>query len=211
MNFIENEFVNRTYQSIADSFDSTRYKVWDSVMEYLLSLKPGSIICEVGCGNGKNLLVRKDCVNIGFDLCENFSVIASKKGIESCTANNLQLPIRSNLVDVVLSIAVIHHLSTEERRLESIKELIRITKPGGEILIQVWAKEQELNSKRQFDQQDNFVGFYDKKSSTSKKRFYHVFVKNELDNLILKCSNVKVVFSKYEKGNWIVLCQKIKY
>lgn len=45
--------------------------------------------------------------------------------------------------DYVISVAVIHHFSTEERRLEAINELVRITKPGGTILIYVWAFEQQ--------------------------------------------------------------------
>ena len=41
-----------------------------------------------------------------------------------------------------MSIAVIHHLSTETRRLQAIQEINRILKIGGEALIYVWAYEQ---------------------------------------------------------------------
>ncbi len=41
-----------------------------------------------------------------------------------------------------MSVAVLHHLSTIERRQKAISELIRVTKPGGKIFIEVWAKEQ---------------------------------------------------------------------
>lgn len=50
---------------------------------------------------------------------------------------------RSNAFDVCLCIAVLHHLSTAERRLLGLRELVRITRPGGLVLVYVWALEQE--------------------------------------------------------------------
>ena len=50
---------------------------------------------------------------------------------------------RSSSFDACISIAVIHHLSTTERRANAIKELVRIVKPHGYILIYVWALEQD--------------------------------------------------------------------
>lgn len=45
--------------------------------------------------------------------------------------------------DAAISIAVIHHLASPERRLNAIKELVRILKPKGQALITVWAHEQK--------------------------------------------------------------------
>ena len=47
-----------------------------------------------------------------------------------------------------ICIAVIHHLSTPARRLAAIEELSRIVRPGGRILISVWALEQNLKDTR---------------------------------------------------------------
>ena len=74
-----------------------------------------------------------------------------------------------------MCIAVLHHLSTECKRKLAINELIRITKPGGKILILVWALEQELDSKRKFDKQDNYIDWRDKSKKLLGKRYYHVF------------------------------------
>ena len=49
----------------------------------------------------------------------------------------------SNSFDACISIAVIHHLSTIERRANAIRELLRIVKPGGLVLVYVWAMEQD--------------------------------------------------------------------
>jgi SAM-dependent methyltransferase len=50
---------------------------------------------------------------------------------------------RSGVFDSVISIAVIHHFSTKTLRIEAIKEMHRILKVGGKVLIYVWAFEQE--------------------------------------------------------------------
>lgn len=52
---------------------------------------------------------------------------------------------------------MLHHLSTVDRRYAVISELLRITKPGGVVMIQAWALEQGSDSKRTFDSQDTMV------------------------------------------------------
>ena len=132
---IEREYVYDTYQKIANGFSKTRTYLWKGVKQFLNKVEPYSIIVEIGSGNGKNLLYRKDCINMAFDLCENFTKITNERGIESIVSNNLNIPMADNSADYVLSIAVVQHLYTVERRLQSIKELIRILKPGGKLLI----------------------------------------------------------------------------
>ena len=58
------------------------------------------------------------------------------------TADNLRLPYRDNIFDAVISIGVIHHLTTRERRIQALKELARILCPGGKLMVYVWAMEQ---------------------------------------------------------------------
>jgi len=58
----------------------------------------------------------------------------------------LSLPFRSESADAVISIAVIHHLSSWPRRRKALFEMLRILKPGGRCLIYAWAMEQEKDS-----------------------------------------------------------------
>jgi hypothetical protein len=53
----------------------------------------------------------------------------------------------------------LHHLSTEDRRLQCLRELARIVKPGGLINVQAWAMEQTEGSRRKFASTDVFVPF----------------------------------------------------
>ena len=209
MNAIEKKYVYDTYSKIAHSFSNTRSYIWPSVKLFLDNLDVGSIILEVGCGNGKNLDYRKDCFNIGLDLCTEFCEITSQKQIDAIIANNTALALRTNSVDVVLSIAVIHHLSTSVGRLNAIKELIRVLKPGGKLLIQVWALEQPEKSKRRFTDGDNFVEFKSKDGTICEKRYYYIFNEEKFRNLFSTIDNIKIIELFLEHGNWVIELQKM--
>lgn len=68
--------------------------------------------------------------------------------------DNLTLPFRDESLDAVVSIAVVHHLATTERRIRALRELARVLRIGGRIIISVWAMEQ---SHRKFESQDVLV------------------------------------------------------
>lgn len=49
--------------------------------------------------------------------------------------DNMALPYKDDSFDAVLSIAVIHHIATTERRVRALRELARILRVGGRIII----------------------------------------------------------------------------
>lgn len=83
---------------------------------------------------------------IGCDRSSGLTGICRKKNYEVLLSDCLTLPVKSNSVDAVISIAVIHHLSTADRRKQAIEEIIRVLRVNGRCLIYVWAKEQHKNS-----------------------------------------------------------------
>ena len=52
---IEKNHVFHVYDSIASHFSDTRHKPWPNVLEFVCSFPVGSILVDVGCGNGKYL------------------------------------------------------------------------------------------------------------------------------------------------------------
>lgn len=140
---IEKKYVHRVYDAIAPHFSSTRYAKWPRVAAFLESLPPGSVILDAGCGNGKYLGLNPNCFFIGCDISDPLIRICSEKGQEVLVADAVNLPYRDGFGDAAISIAVLHHLSTEERRKSAVEELVRVVKPGGFVLITVWAAEQE--------------------------------------------------------------------
>ncbi len=97
----------------------------------------------LGCGNGKYLGVNPQVYAIGSDICSELVAIGRGRSHEVMSCDCLNLPYRTNLFDGAISIAVIHHLSTEDRRVDALRELCRVLRPGGELLVYVWAMEQE--------------------------------------------------------------------
>ncbi|KAF9796182.1 hypothetical protein SFRURICE_010191, partial [Spodoptera frugiperda] len=71
--------------------------------------------------------------------------------------DNLCLPFRDESFDAVLSIAVVHHFATVERRAMALRELARVTRIGGRLLLTVWAMEHEG---RNFHSQDVLIPWH---------------------------------------------------
>lgn len=140
---IEKKYVHGVYDAIAPHFSSTRFAKWPKVACFLESLVPGSLVIDAGCGNGKYLGLNPRCFFVGCDLSSPLVSICSERGNEVLVADTLRLPYRTGSFDAAISIAVLHHLSTEERRRKAVEELARVVAIGGSILITVWAVEQE--------------------------------------------------------------------
>ncbi|NXN68928.1 ALKB8 protein, partial [Himantopus himantopus] len=85
---------------------------------------------------------------VGCDRSKNLVDICGEKNFQAFVCDALSVPIRSGSCDACISIAVIHHFSTAERRLATIRELARLLRPGGMALIYVWAMEQEYKNQK---------------------------------------------------------------
>lgn len=117
---MEKEHVYKVYDQIASHFSNTRYKPWPKVKEFMENIPPGSLVADLGCGNGKYLGCNsQNLFTIGMDRSSNLIDLARLKDIsyQTYVADSLNLPMRSNAFDRVISIAVIHHLSTDSLRI----------------------------------------------------------------------------------------------
>ena len=229
---IEKKHVYEVYDKIATHFSHTRYKPWPQVENFLKSLPENSLILDIGCGNGKYLQSNDKINIIGTDRSINLLKICREKILNSqlFSCDSLKLPIRNNTFDAAISIAVIHHFSNDNLRIQAIKEIVRILKINGLFLIYVWAIEQQ---EKKFSQQDNFVPWHlqekwenncvvntlengpkiakdDKINCVVYQRYYHVFKKGELEDLIMKVDGVVIEKSYFDHANWCCIVRKIK-
>ncbi|OCT93216.1 alkylated DNA repair protein alkB homolog 8 isoform X1 [Xenopus laevis] len=145
---LEREYVHKVYEDIAGHFSSTRHTPWPRISEFLQSLPKGSLVADVGCGNGKYLGINKDLCMIGCDRSNNLVDICRERQFEAFVCDALSVPFRDGSFDACISIAVIHHFATEERRIAALQELIRLLRDGGKALIYVWALEQEYKKNK---------------------------------------------------------------
>ncbi|KAI5359141.1 putative tRNA methyltransferase 9-like protein [Septoria linicola] len=209
----EEEHVHAVYEQIASHFSSTRYKPWPIIERFLKSLPSGSIGLDVGCGNGKYLAVNTDIFIIGSDRSTNLVSIASQHQPHSvCVADILDLPHQLGYFDFAISIAVVHHLSTSERRIQAVRAILETLKPGGKALVYCWALEQD-GSRRGWHEgmdQDVMVPWVKKTKGEADQtfnRYYHLYRKGELEGDV-EMAGGKVVEAGYEKDNWWAIAER---
>ncbi|CAN6596864.1 tRNA (carboxymethyluridine(34)-5-O)-methyltransferase [Trichomonascus vanleenenianus] len=206
----EEQYVHQVYQEIASHFSNTRYKPWPIVEKYLKDQAPGSIGLDIGCGNGKYLNVNKDVLMLASDRSSHLVEIAQQKA-DSAVADALALPFADGRYDFAISIAVIHHFTTPERRIAAVKSILGTLNATGTALIYVWALEQK-NSRRGWDEgmnQDVLVPWVTKSSSSEEtyQRYYHLYKEGELESDI-KAACGSVIASGYEKDNWWAIAKR---
>jgi ubiquinone/menaquinone biosynthesis C-methylase UbiE len=201
MEIIKN--VKDIYNNIANDFDNTRYSRWKGVKKFLDNIKPNSILCDLGCGNGKYLEYRKDIFTIGVDISNELLNIINQKQ----TNPNLiyfdiskKLCFKNNSFDNIISIAVIHHLPTYQLRSNLLKELSRITRKNGKIYITLWSEE-SIKKEWTYLQNNDYLVPWKNKNQTY-QRFYHIFSKKECLQLINDIPELILEDITFEKENW---------
>ncbi|GJN74296.1 tRNA (uracil-5-)-methyltransferase TRM9 [Purpureocillium lilacinum] len=211
----EDTHVHSVYEAIAPHFSATRHKPWPLVERFLLSQPPGSVGLDVGCGNGKYLPVNPSVFILGSDRSASLvRLAATQRSGEVAVADGLALPYRPAAVDFVISIAVVHHLSTRRRRQEAIAALLACLRPGpgARALVYAWALEQS-SSRRGWDessQQDTLVPWVMRRKGepdATFQRYYHLYREGELDEDV-RAAGGTCCESGYEKDNWWVICSR---
>jgi len=215
INNFEKEYVGNTYEQISKHFSSTRYSHWNSVKEYIQGLYLLNDLSKInfldfGCGNGKYLSLCDKFNSFGFDNCENLlqivktkypNVIVTKGDVSEENTKFI------NFFDSIICIAVIHHLSTEQRRIDSIKNIIKYLKSGGTALISVWSTDIDKTKYIKLESEGDYLVGWNKQF----QRYYHLFEQFELENLISQADvNNQIVITKtiLECDNWFINIKK---
>ena len=96
-----------------------------------------------------------------------------------------QLPFPDNHFDIIFSIAVFHHFPSKEYALQVAKELNRVLKPRGKIVITVWNLWQERFLRSGLKNEKGWKEMYIPFKSGDKefKRYHHPFRMSELKEL----------------------------
>jgi ubiquinone/menaquinone biosynthesis C-methylase UbiE len=199
--------IESVYNTIASDFDKKRYSVWKCVQRFLDSLTSDAHMLEVGCGNGKNMLYRKDIQSVGIDISEEQVSICKSKGLHVEKANMTCLPFDDATFDAIICIAVYHHLQSDDERKKSLEEMYRVLKPNGKIMLTVWAMEQEDSSKRKFISSDSMVSY--KINDSTHYRYYHIYSEGMLQDEVQRLSTFSVEKVSYELGNWCIILTKM--
>jgi SAM-dependent methyltransferase len=93
-------------------------------------------ILDAGCGTGINL----KCLQIlgdvyGLDISKNALIFSRIRGLHSLICGSVdKLPLKNELFDLVLALDVIEHMDED---VSAVRELNRVLKPGGRLIITV--------------------------------------------------------------------------
>jgi ubiquinone/menaquinone biosynthesis C-methylase UbiE len=143
----------------SDYFDDASFFMQrDNTLRWLGEMR-GKEILDAGCGVGafSEPLTRENTV-YGVDFSEKSLEFAAARGLRTKTDDLTALHFDDNQFDVVLCIGVIQLI---EQYLPVIKELARVTKPGGTLLVQTLHKGSiQRKLLRLFEQSKKFDKMY---------------------------------------------------
>lgn len=198
--------VAETYDRIASHFARTREYPWPEV-ESFLDGRVGELGLDLGCGNGRHaepLAARTERVvgvDVSGDLLREATDRASERGYaDAFTAirgDAAVLPLRRDVFDVAVYVAVLHHLRPRERRVASLSELARVLAPGGRALVSAWSTESD-----RFDRTEGFDTRVDwtLPGGRTVPRFYHIYDPDEF-RADLDASALRTVEAFVSSGN----------
>lgn len=136
----------------------------------------GQAVVDVGCGNGRigRIVCAQAGSYTGVDLSD--SVYAFPKQMQRppsfslVRASGTDLPLNNQIADTTLCWGVLHHMDDPGA---GMRELVRITRPGGEILVFVYPK--------YFDARKNLNGLW-KFVPAKRQRHYIESISNAVDS-----------------------------
>ncbi|WP_099211995.1 class I SAM-dependent methyltransferase [Thermococcus henrietii] len=101
----------------------------------LVAERAQGLVLDVGCGTG-NILRFLDPENyIGVEPSAGMRrKFREKHGFEPLGGHFLRIPLPDGSVDTVITTYAFHHVPDEEKR-DAIKEMLRVLRPGGKIII----------------------------------------------------------------------------
>ena len=149
--------INREfYDRFGDSFSATRQRLQPGVNQILETIHVDDSVLDLGCGNGHFLheLIRRGHrapllgVDFSLPLLRNAE---STLGVEFREADLTQLSVTSDQLSVtghwslITAFATLHHIPSTEIRLDILRMVKKLLKPGGKFILSNW---QFLNSEK---------------------------------------------------------------
>lgn len=193
------------YNSIASSFSRSRKNLWTELGFLFQYAQKKDKVLDIGCGNGRfsSYLTHTDYT--GLDFSEKLIAEAKKifPELKFVVADALHLPFEDDTFDKVYSIALIHHIPSEEYRVLALKEMRRVVTSGGLVFVTAW-KRRIPWWRRLFSLYDISIPF------NGRERYYHLFKSGELSRIARKAGLVVIkegVAEEKKRSNFYLIAK----
>lgn len=141
--------------SAEPSSDLEKFTRWQERNYGREFLNPQTLVVDLGCGNGRNLIfLARDfnCRGVGYDISSEAIAQAKKSGVDlplqfSVQTLNQNIPLADNSATIILDMMSSHVLRQAEREVLR-DEIWRVLKPGGWLFFKSFLLEEDLNARR---------------------------------------------------------------
>lgn len=191
--------MDTVYNKIAYDFDRTRIHMWPCVKNfYETYVNTNDFILDVGCGNGKNVYANRAIQYQLFDVTETFLALCTEKypGSNFTQGSVVHLPFRRHTFDIVLCVAVLHHIQPAQQRRRALHQLCLVAKRF--VFGTVWSFEQN-----KYDTQDVMIPWTINSTKQVYQRFYHLYTKSEIEEDLKSVGKPFTLY--YEHTNWVFI------
>ncbi len=180
----------QVWNKIAKKYGGYHRKSWLALKKFLDSVDDD--LLDLGAGNcGFTAPLLKRGIKIyAVDFSEEMLALAPRE-VEKIIAPVTKVPLKRKFKYIV-AIAVVHHLQTRKDRLAFFEEVKRLLAKDGQAIITAWSKK---------DLGDSYIKWGEI------KRYYHIFSKKELSDLLTKAGFTKFIITKTIgklETNWII-------
>jgi tRNA (uracil-5-)-methyltransferase TRM9 len=180
------ENIRDVFNEIAPGWYNFRHRtIFQCELEDLARRWKQGRLLNIGCGHGPDFVPFKDGFELyGIDFSSKMLELAQKYAVKYAFNVNLKeadarrLPYADSYFDWAIAIASFHHIDDKEGRLQALKELYRVLKPGGEAFITVWNKWQPHFW---FKPKNTTVPW--RSTEKTLNRYYYLFSYGELEKL----------------------------
>lgn len=197
--------VKKVYSVIADEFDKSRRAPWQEFEHFLDYVSSGDKVLDLGCGNGRlfDFLKGKNIHYTGIDQSAELLEKARKQHPHATFQEGDMVDIKAGdqQFDALFCIAAFHHVPSRKLRAKAVKEMHRVLKKDGIVILTVWNLFQWKYTRNWLEALFSFLICLGQKyawndlwiewSKNPIKRYYHAFLPGELRRY-------------FKKGKWEV-------
>lgn len=133
---------DKHFDGVADEYDES---LPEHVMAHLTArrvafsraLVPSGKVLDVGCGTGRFLasMPTTGYELHGIDISAGMLEEARGRGLDVVEGSSGDLPFADDSFDLVVTFAVLHHLIDPELVRATLREIVRVTRPGGKAVV----------------------------------------------------------------------------